>query len=125
MKCKLTIFSMGKGWSNKVSDNAQMEVDENGVTIFYKIENDDCILTITDKFAEQERHGKLNIKLKFALNQTTECVIGEGGMQGGYEIFTTKYQCKIGKYGCSLDMSYLAGAEKERTDMTIRTMSIK
>ena len=97
--CRLSISSRGDGWTSDNVLRASMEISDNFATIAYKLEGDDCLLTLSPERAEQVRRGGADIKLSFVPNAKTLCVIGDEALRGGYEIFCTRLSVLIKKRG--------------------------
>jgi hypothetical protein len=122
MKCKLTIASHGNGWSDKVTDVGQMNIEDGVATVNYKIDGDLCNLTISEEFVEQERKGENNIKISFRQGEKTLCIIGDDELRGGYSVFTKTLTSKVGTLGCNVSLNYISGNDNEEINLTIRAI---
>jgi hypothetical protein len=122
MKCKLTITSKGNGWSDKVCDDADIQIIDDVATVKYTIDGDECSLLICHKQIEQVRKGKVPIKLTFRQGEKTACIIGDNEMRGGYALFTNRLKVLMGKMGCDAELSYMSGEDKEKINLKIRAI---
>ncbi len=122
--CRLSISSRGDGWTSDNVLRASMEISDNFATVAYKLEGDDCLLTLSPERAEQVRRGGADIKLSFVPNAKTVCVIGDEALRGGYEIFCTRLSVLINRRGVAAEIEYLSGGDGEKINVKIRAVAL-
>lgn len=121
--CRLTIRSRGRGWESNHILPADMQFSEGSVSIFYKLEGDDCTLTLSPRRAEQSRSGEVPLRLTFVPGEDTVCIVGTGGLRGGYRIHTDVFNCIFGRAGVSARLEYFAGDDREHVKLDIRAIA--
>lgn len=123
MKVKLTILSQGDGWTDRVEEVAQMQSDGTYAVIKYKLDGDDCTLTLSENSLRQERKGDVNVSLYIERGKVTRCQIGEGALSGGYDIICKSYNCIIKSLGVNVAASYSA-SDREVIRIKVRAVAI-
>ena len=110
---KVNISSVGNGWTDEKSTEGEVTEADGAVIIRYTLDGDECVLTVNGNTVTQERRGEQCVKISFKEGESTQCVIGSGGLSGSYEIFTRSINFFLGKGGYKLSLEYLNGSEKE------------
>lgn len=110
---KVKISSVGNGWTDEKTTEGEIIESDGGVCIKYRLDGDECVLTVKDKTVTQDRHGEQCVKISFKEGERTQCVIGSGGLAGSYEVFTSSIIFFSGKGGYKLSLEYLNGSDKE------------
>ena len=121
--CRLSISSRGDGWTSDNVLRASMEISDNFATVAYKLEGDDCTLTLSPRRAEQSRSGEVPLRLTFVPGEDTVCIVGTGGLRGGYRIHTDVFNCIFGRAGVSARIEYFAGDDREHVKLDIRAIA--
>ena len=115
---KINISSAGNGWTENISADGTVTEDGGKIVIRYDLDGDECILTVHNGTAVQERLGVQRVKITFSEGEKTECSIGYGGFSGAYGIFTHSLEFVSGKGGCRLSLEYPNGSSEEHVKLT-------
>ena len=105
-ECKIKIASCGGGLNTEIRTVGEM-CEADGTVIFrYKLEGDDCTLTVKDGTVSQIRSGRQSVFMVFSEGTITEGNTGDGYLICPLEVYTRKISFKCGKGGFRLTLLY-------------------
>ncbi len=116
---RVTVNSRGSDWSDSKSSDGVLTLTPSGCKIVYYIDGDECVLSVDGGCVTQERCGEQNVRINFELGKRTQCVIGSGGLAGGYDIFTRRLETLSGKGGFRVELEYANGSDEEIINLTL------
>lgn len=121
-ECRLAITSRGEGWKSDIIVPARVEIAQDCVQAYYVLDGDECAFTYSRGRAEQTRKGSVNIRMSFVCGRRTACILGEGGLSGGYPVFTDRLDCLIRERGFMARIDYRSGNDGERVTVSLRAL---
>ena len=121
---KVNISSIGDGWSDYKSVQGEIYEEGGVITVKYSLDGDECVLTVKDGKAVQERKGGQCVKISFQEGKRTKCEIGSGSFYGSYEILTKRLKFICGKGGYKLLLEYENGSAGELIELTLTAVKI-
>lgn len=116
---RVTVNSHGANWKDSKSSEGEFSLTDSGCMLNYSLDGDKCVLTVNGETVTQERRGEQNVSISFERGKTTQCTIGNGGLSGGYEIFTRNIEIFYGKGGFKISLEYESGSEKEIINLSL------
>ena len=119
---KVTINSCGGNWKDSRSADGVFTRTQDGCSVKYSLDGDECVLTVNGGTVTQERLGVQRVNITFEQGKTTQCTIGSGGLSGGFEVFTRKLETLYGKGGFKVSLEYESGADKEIINLTLTAL---
>ena len=90
--CNIEIASKIDGEKSIVKTNGKVIGTPFGYRFEYKLNNDKCMLSVTDSEIVQERQGEQNIKLTFRKGEQTRGLLASGGFSGAFPIYTEHFE---------------------------------
>lgn len=107
LRGEIKISSFGEGWREEVKTSVRAQICADEMTVFYTIDGDECVMKLAKDAITQTRRGNVNLSIKFLACGQSECVVGEGGLTGGFPIVVNKFVCRMGSLGCRAYLNYL------------------
>ncbi len=122
--CKIIVCTTTDGVKNKIVRMGKIEECEDGIGLYYREENADVSLFITDKRAEIRREGEYTLHLPLREGECSKGGLGIGGSQGEVEISThcVKLMRTAEKIDILLKYALLFGEEKQKMQLEITAM---
>lgn len=120
MKGVVSILSEGDGWRNEVNGPCDILLSQGKAVVCYRIEEDECVFTVTEKTAEQARTGKINLNISFSVERETLCRLSSDGMSGGFPVITRSLDVRFAPDGVHAHLRYYSGADREQIVLTLR-----
>lgn len=114
-KCVVKILSSGNGWNDKRLCFGTLMTNEktDGTKVFYQLDNDACVMTVTPQKVVQQRSGNNELFITFMLGQKTYCEIGGAVGHGGYFVETKRLNVVKTSKELHVSLYYLCGEDKE------------
>ena len=125
MSYKVTIRSVGRGWTDEKETCGEVLQTPDGVSLKYTLDGDDCTLTVGNGRAVQERKGSQPVCIEFIEGSHTDCVIGSGSFCGSYKIFTKSLKFVSGSSGFKLALEYENGSDTELIKLILTALEKK
>lgn len=110
MKCRV-IFGGAEGGG--FSSDGELKFSDDGFTLEYVINGDDCFLAYSGGVLTQRRKGNVPLTLSFCAGRQTDCVLELNGSFGRTEVFTKKLDVKKYTYGVEINIRYTLGGESK------------
>ncbi|MGN0817378.1 MAG: hypothetical protein ACI4L9_00275 [Candidatus Coproplasma sp.] len=126
MKCKIKIKTVSPDGESLFGGDGEYTVNDGLRTVEYLYGGDPCKIIIRRGSLTQLHGGNTNLNITFAEGKTTECAFSEGGLSGGYKIFTRKLTFSERAGAISVRVLYrLADDSSPYTEVTVCVIPVK
>lgn len=107
--CKVTVSSGAE--AKKHMSSGVLTAEENGFTLLYSIDGDNCVLSYNGSVLTQKRTGAFQTEISFCEGTETECGFSDSGFSGKLPVICERLEVISGKLGVNIKIKYDCGGE--------------